>query len=124
MSIIKIDQIYIYNFPELKPTIYAANIGWLRDPNIMIKKISKLNINKIIIQPWIGSYTYALESLMKKMYLPIYKLNDYDYNYDINNSLILFDTDDELGRKEFKDFFGYEIGKFGLLERVKFEIEI
>jgi len=116
------NPIYIYNFPELKPTIYAANIGWLRDPNLMIKKICKLNINKIVIQPYIGLYDYAIESLMKKMYLPVYKLND--YNYDINNSLILFETDSELGRKEFKDFFGYEIGKFGILNKIKFEIEI
>jgi hypothetical protein len=40
-------NVYIYNFPELKPTIYAANIGWFREPTIMLKKISKLNIKEI-----------------------------------------------------------------------------
>jgi hypothetical protein len=91
----------------------------------MVKKISKLNINKILIQPNIDSYLTGIAYLKKELNLPVYRFKEDENNYDIKNSLILFETSyNDVGKKAFKDFFGYEIGEFGLIKGIKFEIEI
>ena len=53
----------IYEFPELKPGIRAGNIGWLRQPGLLIRKLKGLGVRRIVIQPFLELYQQSLDRL-------------------------------------------------------------
>lgn len=104
---------YIYNFPELRPSVWAGNMDWFRNQKIFQKRVSELQgVERIVINGPFYVYKELQETFQTKCGLPIVSREEIGAALP-SKTLALYFVEYPESLEQFTQDFGLQVGEYG-----------
>jgi hypothetical protein len=104
---------YIYNFPELRPSVWAGNMDWFRAQQTFQTKLSELQgVQRIVVNGPFYVYKELQDKFQTRCGLPIVPREEVGPCLP-SNTLALYFVEYPTSLEQFTQDFGLQIGEYG-----------